>query len=161
MNVKIVNLEDGKWEEIAHGHFAYARKRLGANGRQLGASVYKLLPGKKAFPFHFHHANEEAIFVLSGQGLLRADKASLKIKAQDYIALPRGQQFAHQVINDSTAPLIYMCISTMHQPDVLEYPDSQKIGIMTGTAPGGTKNSESFKAFYPKKGDVDYYVDET
>lgn len=37
----------------------------------IGTSLYKLLPGNKAFPFHCHYGNEEAIFILSGNGTLR------------------------------------------------------------------------------------------
>lgn len=45
----------------------------------------------------------------------------------------------------------------MIEPDVMEYPDSDKIGIMTGTAPGGEKKLESYKGFYRIKSAVSYY----
>ena len=64
-------------------------------------------------------------------------------------------------INTSDSELIYLCLSTMIKPEVMLYPDSDKIGVMTGSAPGGTKTSESFKAFYKKESDVDYHDGES
>ena len=158
MTTKKINANALEWTESTYGHFSSFRKQLGAlsGGKMLGTSLYKLLPGKKAFPYHFHHANEEAIFVLTGQGILRLNNEEITIQPHDYIALLRGTDHAHQVINNSTDPLIYLCISTMIEPDVLEYPDSNKIGVMTGSAPGGDKNLRSFKGFYKKASEVSY-----
>lgn len=49
------------------------RKQLGAlaGSEKLGCSLYQLPPGCHSFPDHFHYANEEAIYVLEGQGRLR------------------------------------------------------------------------------------------
>lgn len=48
----------------------------------------------------------------------------------------------------------------MISPDVTEYPDSDKIGVSTGTAPGGIKTENTFKGYYCKKSDVDYFEGE-
>ena len=47
------------------GGFAFRRKRLAAaaGGKGLGLSWFELPPGKKAFPMHFHLANDEAVFI--------------------------------------------------------------------------------------------------
>jgi len=154
-----ININDIEWQETCEGNFASFRKQLGlkAGGKMLGTSLYKLSPGKKAFPFHCHHANEEAIFVLSGNGTLRLGDKDILIEEKDYIALPRGRNHAHQVINTSGGELIYLCISTMIEPDVMEYPDSDKVGVMIGTPPGGEKKPEGYKGFYLKKSAVSYY----
>lgn len=157
-----INIDEMEWQESNQENFHHFRKSLGtkAGGKMLGASLYKLLPGKKAFPFHFHHANEEAIFVISGNGTLRINTQEILIKPNDYIALPRGSEHAHQMINTSNIPLEYLCISTMIEPEVMEYPDSNKLGVMTCSAPGGEKKPQSFKAFYRKDDDVSYYDNE-
>lgn len=36
------------------------------------------------------------------------------------------------VLNLADAPLRYLAIGTMHAPDVMEYPDSDKIGVAAG-----------------------------
>lgn len=157
-----VNIQDLPWHSNDQHGFKSSRKTIGqaANSQQLGASLYRLEPGDKAFPYHAHLGNEEAILVIEGQGTLRLNNDMLAIKKDDYIALPAGEKHAHQMINTSENNLIYLCISTMHEPEVMLYPDSDKVGIMTGSAPGAKKHDHSFKAFYKKESDVDYYTDE-
>ncbi len=159
---KKVNIADIEWHESTQDDFSYLRKQLGskAGGKMLGASLYKLAPGKKAFPFHCHYANEEAILIISGKGTVRIGSEETPIVKNDYIALPSGAEYAHQVINTSSEALEYLCISTMIDPEVMEYPDSKKIGIMTESPPGGDKKSSSYKAFFQKNTDVPYYEDE-
>ncbi len=157
-----VSINDLDWQESSHGEFVVRRKSLSnsAGGKRLGASLYELAPGKKAFPFHCHHNNEEAVLVLRGNGTLRLPNKTIAITENDYIALPCGHEHAHQIINTSEAMLSYLCISTMQSPDVVEYPDSDKIGVMTGSAPGGAKTAESYKAFFRKGAAVPYFEGE-
>ena len=48
-------------------------RRLGAatGGQVIGASLTELAPHSVSFPFHYHCATEEAIYVLSGSGIAR------------------------------------------------------------------------------------------
>ena len=160
--MKKINVDNIEWQSSENKDFSYARKSLGtqAGGKMLGASMYKLTPQKKAFPFHFHHANEEAILILKGSGTLRLTDGSMPVTEGDYIAMPTGPEHAHQMINTSNESLEYLCFSTMIVPEVSEYPDSNKIGVLTGTAPGGLKEKNSFKGFYKKESDVDYFEGE-
>ena len=43
--------------------------RIGA--QLLGYNITAVPPGKRAFPLHNHHVNEEMFFILSGSGELR------------------------------------------------------------------------------------------
>lgn len=136
----VVSASDSGWIESSHGdRYASRRQQLGARagGSKLGCSVYELPPGKRSFPYHFHLANEEAIYVLSGEGVIRLPVGEVPVRAGDYVALRAGEEGAHQMINTSKAPLRYLCVSTMREPDVALYPDSQKIAVFAGSAPGG------------------------
>jgi len=116
---------------VEQGGFAFRRKRLGAaaGGKSLGVSWFELQPGQKAFPFHFHLANDEAVFVLEGEGTLRLGEEEHPLHAGDYIAFPPGPP-GHQIINRSQLPLRYLAISTMREPEVAVYPDSRKVGVL-------------------------------
>jgi uncharacterized cupin superfamily protein len=47
------------------------------------------------------------------------------VRPGDWIALPPGPAHAHQMVNSSAAePLVYLCVSTMHGVEIVEYPDS-------------------------------------
>ncbi len=158
--MSIIRSEEIEWTETVHGErFAARRKRLGfaAGGEMLGCSLYEVPPGKTAFPYHLHHANEEAIYILSGRGRLRLDEAEHTVGEGDYIALRVGRAGAHQLINDADAPLRYLCMSTMIEPEVAEYPDSGKIGVLAGAAPGGDEKRREFFKLFHRDADTDYW----
>jgi len=139
--------------------FLVQRKKLGeaAGGRKLGCSLIELPPGKHSWPFHCHLANEEAIFVLEGTGTLRIGEREVAVGAGDYIAFPPGVESAHRMTNTATAPLRYLCISTMIVPEVTLYPDSDKIGVLAGTPPGGPPDPGALRCFLPRGAAVDYW----
>jgi uncharacterized cupin superfamily protein len=121
------------WNESSQGEkFALRTKRLGAaaGGQKIGCSLFELEPGKRAFPYHAHMANEEVIYVLAGEGTLRIGGQEVPVREGDYIAMPPGPECAHQLVNTSNAPLRYLCISTMQEPEVVLYPDSNKLGAL-------------------------------
>lgn len=159
MKKNIINVKDLEWKTSEHGDFAFQDKWLAeaAGGEKLGASLYKLLPGKKCFPYHFHYANEEAVYILEGSGTLRMNNEMIPITQGDYIAFPVGPEFAHQIINTSEHPLMFLCFSTMHYPDVIEYPDSNKVGVTAGVAPGGDYDKALLRARFRKQDAVDYF----
>jgi uncharacterized cupin superfamily protein len=78
----------------------------------------------------------------------------------DYVALPMRAQAAHQHVNDSGAVLRYLCYSTMVEPDVMVYPDSGKVGIFSGAAPGGPKEKRTFSKCLRGEAEVGYYEGE-
>ena len=159
----MINESDLGWDDETHGErFAYRRKQLGkaAGGREIGCSLYEIPPGKRPFPYHFHTANEEAMLVLAGSATLRLDGREMRIRSGDYVAFPIGPSGAHQVINDTDEPIRILMISTMNEPEVAVYPDSNKIGVFAGSAPGGDPSVRSVFAFLPQAAKVDYWHEE-
>jgi uncharacterized cupin superfamily protein len=112
--------------------------RIGA--RMLGYNITVVPPGKRAFPLHNHHANEEMFFILAGSGEVRVGTEVWSIRAGDFIANPPGgPESAHQVINTGSEELRYLAVSTMITPETVEYPDSGKIALLSRqTAPDGS-----------------------
>ena len=126
----VVDLDEVEVVAQSRGKFAPNERFLGeaAGGKQLGCSYVELAPGTQAWPFHYHCANEEAIYVLEGTGTARIGDARVEIRAGDYLAFPAGDKTPHQTINTGTTPLKYLCFSTLIWVDVIGYPDSGKIG---------------------------------
>src|SRR5215468_520832 len=110
----VVNVEDIAIDEQKQGAFGLRRRRLGPEGgsRALGCSWFEIAPGQTAFPFHFHSAIEEAIFILEGTGQARIGKDTVNVGAGDYIGLPPGPDVAHALTNTGTTPLRYLCMSS-------------------------------------------------
>ena len=129
----ITNLATTLMESGGNGmKFIYEGARLGpAIGlKKLGCSVYVLSPGKIGFPYHAHSTIEEMCVILEGQGTLRQDGKEYPVKAGDIIGSPCGT--AHQLINTSEENLKYLAVSVNEIADVVMYPDSGKIGAVSG-----------------------------
>ena len=151
----VINAADLPWQDRGHGdRFAVKTKRLGAaaGGKKLGCSLYEQPPGKRAFPYHCHFANEEAVYVLEGEGTLRIGAKEVPLRAGDYVALPVGEETAHQIINTSAVTLRYLCFSTSIEPELVKYPDSGKVGLMAGFPP-----NPAFRAILRLGEPVDYW----
>jgi len=156
-----VNEADLDWDVTDREETGFRRKRLAsaAGGEQLGCSLYELPPGEKSWPFHYHTGNEEAVYVLAGTGRLRTAEGTAPLEPGDYVAFPVGEDGGHRVINDGDEPLRYLAMSTMEEPDVTVYPDSGKIGVYAGSAPG-SDDPRTVAGYYRRDDDVDYWLDE-
>ncbi|HET8581263.1 MAG TPA: cupin domain-containing protein [Candidatus Paceibacterota bacterium] len=133
---------------------AFASRRIGAE--KLGYSVVTIPAGKgkAAFPYHNHRVNEEAFFILEGDGEVRIGEGRYPIRKGDFIAHPAGgPASAHQITNASDEhPLVYLGISTQLSPEIAEYPDAgDKFGVL-GQFPGADGAPERFM-FLGRKGD--------
>ena len=156
-----VNEADLDWTELDRGETAFRRKQLGeaAGGDRLGCSLYELPPGRRSWPYHYHAANEEAVYVLSGAGAVRLDGETRDLSAGDYVALPVGEAGGHRIVNDTEEPLRYLAVSTMNEPDVTIYPESETFGVYVGSPPGG-RGERSLQGYYDVDATVDYWAGE-
>ncbi len=163
MTLPILNIADLELHEQGHGErfqarFALIGSRLGA--KKLGYNLTVLAPGKRAFPFHNHRVNEEMFFVLAGQGEVRIGKERHPIRQGDVIACPPGgPETAHQIINTSAAELRYLAVSTQLSPEIAEYPDSNKFGVIAEPSPG-SEAGETFHFVGRPEGGLDYWEGE-
>ncbi len=129
----IVNLNELELGNFGNGKTFEAKLgRIGPliGAKKLGAMLHIVPPGKKAFPKHAHHANEEMMIILDGHGTYYRGDEQWEISAGDVIAAPAGDgDTAHQIHNTSSVELRYLCISTKNDPDVVEYPNSEKFAV--------------------------------
>jgi uncharacterized cupin superfamily protein len=60
-------------DEMEHDGFRIRETGIGdrLGAELIGGSVYEVDPGKKLWPYHLHHANEEWLIVLRGHPTLR------------------------------------------------------------------------------------------
>lgn len=159
---RIANIKDLEWLPFkGPGTYGVDRKHLTplADPCNLGCSLYLLEPGKKSCPAHYHFGNDEAIFVLSGTLTLHLDGTAHTMEEGSYVTLPSATGEAHQLENRSDQPVRYLCFSTMEKADVIFYPNSGKIGLFGGVAPGGMGDAVSVRKWV-KDMPVDYWDNE-
>lgn len=165
MSRPIINIDELQFRERSHGERFAARiapiaKQLGA--QQLGYNVTVLPPGKRGFPMHSHRVNEEMFFVLEGSGEVRIGAERHPIRAGDVIACPAcGPEGAHQIVNTSTsAELRYLAVSTKLSPEIAEYPDSGKFGLLAELPPGADGEARTIRYVGRLEASLDYWEGE-
>jgi len=127
---------------------------------KLGYNVTVVPPGKRAFPYHLHHALEEMFYIIDGKGVLRYNDEEFPIKKGDFIACPTGPGTAHQIHNTGKADLKYLALSTKQGPEVCEYPDSGKVAVHAGPHPMSGEEPH-LRLVLKKDGAVDYFDGES
>lgn len=149
MKKAIANLKEIPLERFSHGEkFECQDGPIGpvVGAKKLGYSLIVVPPGKRTYPFHCHHINEEMFFIVEGHGTVRIGDQSFPIQPGDVIAAPPGgKDTAHQIINTSDQDLRYLAVSTMIPAEVVEYPDSGKVGVSVGSAPGEDPSLRTFQ----------------
>ena len=108
-------------------------------GRLLGSGaltmfVYDLEPGRSSSPYHYEY-EEEWLLVVDGTLVLRAPDGEHALERGDLVRFPPGPVGAHKVMNRSDAPARTLMFSSSRVPAVSVYPDSDKIGVWSGSDP--------------------------
>lgn len=138
------------WDRIRLG------RRIGA--KMLGGSVYLMKPGQKSFPYHFHHGNEEMLIVLEGSVTVRTPEGEQVAARGDAMSFAAGPGGAHQLVNHTDEDARVLMLSTMVSPEIVQYPDSGKVGVFAERTPGDS--GSGFRAILDGGAVVDYFDEE-
>jgi uncharacterized cupin superfamily protein len=98
---------------------------------ELAANLYGLEPGALVSPLHFHHANEELLFVLAGEPTLRPGDDEETLEPGAVAAFPAGPDGVHQIRNRSDTPSRVLIVATAELPEVAEQPKAGRLAILT------------------------------
>ena len=153
--MRIFNLNADEWDRVEErpgwrSKDAWVGAHLDAE--LLGASLYELEPGNRLWPYHTHHANEEWALVVRGRATLRTPEGERVLAEGDVVCFPRGEAGLHQVRNDTDEPIRVLMLSSLLQPDIVEYADSGKLAAIDA------KGQRLFRAFRGQ--DAEYWEGE-
>lgn len=137
--------------------FRSRRARIGYDlGTELiGASLWEVPAGEAAYPYHFHYSDEELVIVLAGKPSLRTPEGIRDLEEGEVLRFALGQEGAHQIVNNTDGTATFLAVSSHGRPDVVVYPDSDKIGVGERLPKGG-----GLRAFFRREDDVDYWEGE-
>lgn len=116
-----------------HPSYEYIKKEVTKRSEfsQCYVAIYEILPQKYNYPFHYHDENTEVFYIISGQGLLSMKDETIEVQAGDIIICPPGEEGVHKLFNSSKDEVLkYLDVDTTNSPDIVHYPDSNKIGII-------------------------------
>ncbi len=90
---------------------------------KFGVNLTTLFPGKESSLRHYHSREEELIFVLEGEVVLRTDAGEQVLGPGMCAGFPAGTTDGHQLINRSDQPARYLEIGTRDSADTAGYSD--------------------------------------
>jgi uncharacterized cupin superfamily protein len=90
---------------------------------KIGVNLSTLFPGKASSMRHFHTLEDELVFVIEGEVVLRTDEGEQVLSAGQCAGFPAGSPNGHQLVNRSDRPARYLEISNRDRADTAEYPD--------------------------------------
>jgi uncharacterized cupin superfamily protein len=102
---------------------------------KIGINLTTLMPGKESSVRHYHTREDEFVFVLEGEVVLRTDEGEQTLVAGMCAGFPAGTTNGHQLVNRTTRPARYLEISNRDPADAAEYPDDD---LRYSKAPDGS-----------------------
>jgi uncharacterized cupin superfamily protein len=105
------------------------RQRLGeaAGLTQFGVNLLKLPPGEWSSQRHWHTAEDEFVFVVSGEVVLVTDQGEEVLRAGDCAGFPANDANGHHLQNRSQNVAFLLEVGSRHERDDVFYPDIDMI----------------------------------
>jgi uncharacterized cupin superfamily protein len=88
-----------------------------------GVNLTVLGPGRESSMRHWHSHEDELIYVLEGELVLVSDAGDERLEAGMVAGFAAGDDNAHQLVNRSDRPAVYLEIGGRDARDVARYPD--------------------------------------
>ncbi|MBI3935853.1 MAG: cupin domain-containing protein [Betaproteobacteria bacterium] len=91
----------------------------------IGVHLVRIKPGDASTELHFHHQDEEFIFVLSGRGVAEIGEEKFEVGPGDFTGFVAGS-LPHAMTNPFAEDLVYLMGGNRYPFDVSDYPRVRK-----------------------------------
>ena len=101
------------------------RQALGDAGglSDFGINLLRLPPGAWSSQRHWHSAEDEFVFVVSGEVVLISDTGETTLHAGECAAFPKGASDGHKLLNRANATAVVLEVGSRSADDVCTYSD--------------------------------------
>ena len=101
------------------------RRRLGdhAGLKNFGVNLTRLDPGAESSMRHWHAKQDEFVYVVEGEITLVTDAGRQKLRPGMAAGFPAGKADAHQLVNETQKPVLYLEIGDRTPGERASYPD--------------------------------------
>lgn len=90
---------------------------------RFGVNLTTLFPGKESSLRHYHTREDEFVYILEGELLLRTDDGEQLLTAGMCAGFPAGTSNGHQLVNRGDVPARYLEIGNRAPDDEVGYSD--------------------------------------
>src|SRR3954469_19326864 len=98
----------------------------------------RLRPARRRFRLPPPPANKKMLVVVAGRPTLDTLSGSRSLEPGEVVAFPAGRDGTHRVRNETEEPVRVLIVSTMHAPDINEFPETGEFWVrdyIPGTDP--------------------------
>lgn len=133
-NLIVKNVDAMQGQKVIRGENEFTVKTIipDEETTKCRANFVELDPGNYAYGYHYHEANEEVFYIISGTGVIRTLDGEISVKAGDVIGFPTGEKGSHVIRNTSkNDKLVYIDFGTTILPEIAHLPDLNKIMVIS------------------------------
>jgi|TARA_B100001964_G_scaffold244474_1_gene326062 uncharacterized cupin superfamily protein len=87
----------------------------------IGIHLVRLEQGRESTQFHFHHCDEEFLYILSGSGVAQIGDGEHTVSAGDFMGFCQ-QSLPHSLYNPNSEELVYLMGGNRSEIDICDYP---------------------------------------
>ncbi len=91
----------------------------------LGIHLVRVEPGKETTEFHFHHQEEEFMYIISGRGMAEIGDEQVAVGPGDFLGFS-APSLPHAMRNPFDEDLVYLMGGERRSFDVCDYPRLKK-----------------------------------
>jgi uncharacterized cupin superfamily protein len=99
--------------------------------KRWGGTLYEWAAGE-ASSYHWQMGEEECAVVVAGTPTLRTPAGERVLRQWECVWFVRGTDGAHGFRNDTDEPVRVVLFSTVSDPELVVYPDDDRIGVIAG-----------------------------
>lgn len=93
--------------------------------QRIGIHLVRIAKGRDSTTHHFHDADEEFLYILSGRGIAKIGDEEFEIGAGDFMGFPAPSP-AHSMHNPYEEDLVYLMGGERWPVDIVHYPDLRR-----------------------------------
>ena len=91
----------------------------------IGINRTTLMPGKESSMQHWHTREDEFVYVLEGEVVLRTGAGEQRLTAGMCAGFPAGVEDGHHLVNRSDRPAVYLEVSNRDPEDTAYYSEAE------------------------------------
>jgi uncharacterized cupin superfamily protein len=96
--------------------------------QRIGLNLGRVPPGAESFVYHYHHYEEEFVYVISGRGIAEIDDRTFEVGPGDFM-LFSAPSVGHHLRNPFETDLIYLMGGENREFEIGEFPRLGKRAI--------------------------------
>lgn len=89
--------------------------------QRVGLHLVRLQTGRDSTEFHYHDADEEFLYILSGRGIATLGDETFEVQTGDFMGFPAPSP-AHSMHNPHEEDLVYLMGGERNVVDIVHYP---------------------------------------